>query len=35
MGNAVAEVREAADVVTGSNAEDGLVQALERFILRS
>ena len=35
MGNAVAEVLEAADVVTGSNAEDGLVQALERFILRS
>ena len=35
MGNAVAEVQAAADVVTGSNAEDGLVQALERFILRS
>src|SRR5262245_35805441 len=35
MGNAVAEVQAVADVVTGSNAEDGLVQALERFILRS
>jgi hypothetical protein len=34
MGNAVAEVQAAADVVTGSNAEDGLVQALERFVLR-
>ena len=35
MGNAVPEVQAAADVITGSNAEDGLVQALERFILRS
>ena len=35
MGNAVAEVLEAADVVTGSNAEDGLVQALARFVLRA
>jgi len=35
MGNAVAEVQAAADVVTGSNAEDGLVQALARFVLRS
>ena len=35
MGNAVAEVQAAADVVTGSNAEDGLVQALERFIVRA
>jgi Cof subfamily protein (haloacid dehalogenase superfamily) len=35
MGNAVPEVQAAADVITGSNAEDGLVQALERFILCS
>ena len=35
MGNAVPEVQAAADVITGSNAEDGLVQVLERFILRS
>ena len=34
MGNAVDTVKAAADEVTGSNAEDGLVQALERFILR-
>jgi Cof subfamily protein (haloacid dehalogenase superfamily) len=34
MGNAIAEVQAAADVVTGSNAEDGLVQALARFVLR-
>jgi Cof subfamily protein (haloacid dehalogenase superfamily) len=34
MGNATAEVQAAADVVTGSNAEDGLVQAIERFVLR-
>lgn len=35
MGNAIAEVQAAADVVTGSNADDGLAQALERFILRA
>jgi hydroxymethylpyrimidine pyrophosphatase-like HAD family hydrolase len=35
MGNAVPEVKAAADAVTGSNAENGLVQALERFILHS
>ncbi len=34
MGNAVDEVKAAADAITGSNAEDGLVQALERFILQ-
>jgi len=34
MGNAVDTVQAAADAITGSNAEDGLVQALERFILR-
>jgi hydroxymethylpyrimidine pyrophosphatase-like HAD family hydrolase len=33
MGNATDEVQAAADVVTGTNAEDGLVQALERFVL--
>lgn len=35
MGNATAEVQAAADVVTGSNAEDGLVQALARFVLHA
>lgn len=35
MGNAVEAVREAADYVTGSNADDGLVQALERFVFRA
>jgi len=34
MGNAVDTVKAAADAITGSNAEDGLVQALERFVLR-
>jgi hydroxymethylpyrimidine pyrophosphatase-like HAD family hydrolase len=34
MGNAVEAVREAAGYVTGSNANDGLVQALERFVLQ-
>lgn len=33
MGNAIATVKAAADYVTGSNAEDGLVRALERFVL--
>jgi hydroxymethylpyrimidine pyrophosphatase-like HAD family hydrolase len=33
MGNATAAVQAAADYVTGSNAEEGLVQALNRFIL--
>jgi len=35
MGNAAPEVKAVADAVTGSNAEDGLVRALERFILHS
>lgn len=35
MGNAVEAVQAAADYVTGSNAEDGLVQALEHFGLLS
>jgi Cof subfamily protein (haloacid dehalogenase superfamily) len=34
MGNARPEVKAAADQVTGSNADDGLVQAIERFLLR-
>ena len=33
MGNAVDAVRDAAGYVTGSNADDGVVQALERFVL--
>ena len=33
MGNAREEVKAVADYVTGSNAEDGLVQAIERFLL--
>ena len=33
MGNAVAEVREAADLVTSSNDEDGVVEALEQLEL--
>jgi Cof subfamily protein (haloacid dehalogenase superfamily) len=32
MGNAPDEVKAAADAVTGSNAEDGLVRALEHYI---
>jgi Cof subfamily protein (haloacid dehalogenase superfamily) len=33
MGNATAAVQAAADYVTGSNAEDGLVQAVQRYVL--
>lgn len=33
MGNAPEEVKTVADYVTGHNAEDGLVQAIERFLL--
>jgi Cof subfamily protein (haloacid dehalogenase superfamily) len=33
MGNAKPEVRQAADFVTNSNAEDGFANAIERFIL--
>jgi Cof subfamily protein (haloacid dehalogenase superfamily) len=33
MGNASAEVQSAADLVTGSNAEDGFANAVARFIL--
>lgn len=35
MGNAVQTVREAADTVTGSNAEDGVAQAIRRYALGS
>lgn len=34
MGNAVDAVRDAAGYVTGSNDDDGVMQALERFVLR-
>ena len=34
MGNAVEPVRQAAGHITGSNADDGVVQALERFVLK-
>ena len=34
MGNAVEPVREVAGYVTGSNADDGVAQALERFVLQ-
>ena len=34
MGNASEAVQAAADYVTGSNAGDGLVQALDRFVLQ-
>jgi Cof subfamily protein (haloacid dehalogenase superfamily) len=34
MGNAREAVKMVADYVTGSNAEDGLVQAIERFVLQ-
>ena len=33
MGNAQQSVKAAADVVTGSNDEDGLVPVIERYIL--
>jgi hydroxymethylpyrimidine pyrophosphatase-like HAD family hydrolase len=34
MGNAVHLVTEAADAVTGSNNEDGVAEAIERYVLR-
>jgi len=34
MGNAIPEIRAAADYVTGTLQEDGVAQALERFVLR-
>jgi hypothetical protein len=33
MGNGSQEVRQAADLVTGSNSDDGFANAVERFIL--
>src|SRR5262249_46663974 len=33
MGNSMPKAKAAADYVTGSNDEDGVVQALERFVL--
>ena len=33
MGNAVASVKEAADVVVASNDDGGIVEAFERYIL--
>jgi Cof subfamily protein (haloacid dehalogenase superfamily) len=33
MGNAVAELRDVADHVTGHNAQDGVLEAIERFVL--
>ena len=35
MGNALPEVKEAVEFVTASNAEDGVAQAIEHFVLRS
>ena len=34
MGNASEEVRRAADLVTGSNREDGFAEAVDRYVLR-
>lgn len=34
MGNARPEVREAADVVTASNQEDGVAEAIEKYVLK-
>jgi hydroxymethylpyrimidine pyrophosphatase-like HAD family hydrolase len=33
MGNAVPELREVADVVVGTNDEEGVAEAIERFVL--
>jgi hydroxymethylpyrimidine pyrophosphatase-like HAD family hydrolase len=33
MGNAAESVKAVADFITGSNADDGLVQALQQFVL--
>jgi Cof subfamily protein (haloacid dehalogenase superfamily) len=33
MGNAIAQVKSASSYVTGSNAEDGVAQAIERFVV--
>lgn len=34
MGNAVAAAKEAADVITGTDGEDGFAQAVEKYVLR-
>jgi hydroxymethylpyrimidine pyrophosphatase-like HAD family hydrolase len=34
MGNAIASVKEAADFVTFSNEEEGVAEALQRFVLQ-
>lgn len=34
MGNAVPAVREAADVITGNNSEDGVAQAIRRYVFK-
>lgn len=33
MGNAVPELRAVADVVVGTNDEEGVAEAIERFVL--
>ena len=33
MGNSIAVVKEAADIVIGSNDEDGIAKYLEQFVL--
>ena len=33
MANAMPEVKEAADFITGSNEDDGVAEALERFVI--
>ena len=35
MGNAQPEIKAAADVVTGTNDEDGLVSVIEQYILNA
>ncbi|MHB1652401.1 MAG: Cof-type HAD-IIB family hydrolase [Desulfitobacteriaceae bacterium] len=35
MGNARSEVREVADIVTSTNEEDGVAEAIERYVLHS
>jgi len=33
MGNAMEKLKEAADFITGTNEEDGVAYAVERFVL--
>ena len=35
MGNAQSEIKAAADVVTGTNDEDGIVSVIEQYILNA